>query len=93
MAKVERCERRLQSMLNNVKTGNYSKYKKKIKEFVTYCEIKRNGAVNQIKGIFRLGEVQKDYEFGIATDGLKWVFIDKNSKVVYLFDVTKELTK
>jgi hypothetical protein len=52
-----------------------------------------NGAINQIKGIFRLAEVRDNYEFGIATDGLKWVFIDKNSKVVYFFDVTKEFDK
>lgn len=44
------------------------------------------GAVNQIKGIFRLGEARDKYDFGIATDGLKWVFINKKR------DVTDELT-
>ncbi|MCD6496017.1 MAG: Eco57I restriction-modification methylase domain-containing protein [Candidatus Aenigmarchaeota archaeon] len=52
-----------------------------------------DGAVNQIKGLFRLAEVQRDYEFGIATDGLKWIFIDKNSKVVFQYDLRDELDK
>jgi len=52
-----------------------------------------NGAANQIKGLFRLAEVKENYEFGIATDGLKWIFIDKNSKVVFQLDITKDLTK
>ncbi len=52
-----------------------------------------NGAVNQIKGLFRLAEVQRDYEFGIATDGLKWVFIGKNSKVVFQYDLREDLDK
>lgn len=52
-----------------------------------------NGAVNQIKGLFRLAEVKENYQFGIATDGLKWIFIDKNSKIVYQLDLTKDLEK
>ncbi|NQS90630.1 Eco57I restriction-modification methylase domain-containing protein [Patescibacteria group bacterium] len=52
-----------------------------------------NGAVNQIKGLFRLAKVKENYQFGIATDGIKWVFIDKNSKVVYQLDLTKDLSK
>jgi hypothetical protein len=52
-----------------------------------------HGAVNQIKGLFRLAEVQRDYEFGIATDGLKWVFIGKNSKVVFQYDIRQDLDK
>lgn len=39
-----------------------------------------NGAVNQIDGLFLLGIVQKDYNFGIATDGLKWIFINQKGK-------------
>ena len=42
-----------------------------------------NGAINQIKGLFRLAEVQKQYSFGIATDGLTWIFIDKESNIVF----------
>lgn len=52
-----------------------------------------HGAVNQIKGLFRLAEVQKNYEFGIATDGLKWIFIGKNSKVVFQYDLRDDLDK
>src|SRR3989344_1679779 len=33
-----------------------------------------DGAVNQIKGLFRLAEVKENYKFGLATDGLKWIF-------------------
>ena len=42
----------------------------------------RDGGVNQIKGLFRLAEVKEHYDFGVATDGLRWVFIDKNKEVV-----------
>lgn len=34
-----------------------------------------HGAVNQIIGVFRLAEARDKFDFGIATDGLKWVFI------------------
>jgi hypothetical protein len=45
-------------------------------------EKSRDGGVNQIKGLFRLAEVKEHYDFGVATDGLRWVFIDKNKEVV-----------
>lgn len=51
----------------------------------------KDGAVNQIKELFLLAAVKENYEFGIATDGLKWVFIDKEGKVVYILDVRKDL--
>lgn len=45
-----------------------------------------HGAVNQILGVFRLGEARDSYDFGVASDGLKWIFINKKG------DVTDELT-
>ncbi|MDI6810645.1 MAG: TaqI-like C-terminal specificity domain-containing protein [archaeon] len=42
----------------------------------------RDSGINQIKGLFKLGEVQKNYAFGVATDGLRWIFIDKNEEIV-----------
>ncbi|NQE44542.1 hypothetical protein C5S31_00795 [ANME-1 cluster archaeon GoMg2] len=42
----------------------------------------KDGGVNQIKGLFRLAEVKEHYDFGVATNGLRWVFIDKNKEVV-----------
>jgi hypothetical protein len=42
----------------------------------------RDSGINQIKGLFKLGEVQKNYDFGVATDGLRWIFIDKNEEIV-----------
>ena len=42
----------------------------------------KDSAVNQIKGLFRLAEVQKNYDFGVATDGLRWIFIDRNEEIV-----------
>ena len=41
----------------------------------------RQGAVNQIKGLFKLVEVKENYDFGVATDGFKWVFIDRNGEI------------
>jgi len=51
----------------------------------------QDGAVNQIKGLFKLVEVKENYEFGIATDGLKWVFIDKYSRIVYQYDIISQI--
>nr|QNO52112.1 hypothetical protein GAKKPHMA_00018 [Methanosarcinales archaeon ANME-1 ERB6] len=45
-------------------------------------EKSREGGVNQIKGLFKLAEVQKKYDFGVATNGLRWVFIDRTGKIV-----------
>ncbi len=49
-----------------------------------------DGAVNQIKGLFRLAEVKDNYQFGVATDGIIWVFIDKTSIEVYKLDLAKD---
>lgn len=48
---------------------------------------KKDGAIKQIKDVFRLAEVQRDYEFGIATDGIRWVFIDKNQRIFRNLDI------
>ncbi|MEA1957718.1 MAG: Eco57I restriction-modification methylase domain-containing protein, partial [Euryarchaeota archaeon] len=45
-------------------------------------EKSRDGGVNQIKGLFRLAEVKENYDFGVATNGLRWVFIDRTGKIV-----------
>jgi len=45
-------------------------------------EKSRDGGVNQIKGLFKLAEVKENYDFGVATNGLRWVFIDITGKIV-----------
>ncbi|MBI2653101.1 hypothetical protein HYX00_06550 [Candidatus Woesearchaeota archaeon] len=52
-----------------------------------------DSAVNQIKGIFRLAEVKENYEFGVASDGLQWAFIDKNSNVVNTLNIFTDFEK
>ncbi len=42
----------------------------------------KDSGVSQIKGLFRLAEVQKNYDFGVATNGLRWIFIDKKEEIV-----------
>ena len=42
----------------------------------------KDSGVNQIKGLFKLVEVQKNYDFGVATNGLRWIFIDRNEEIV-----------
>jgi hypothetical protein len=42
----------------------------------------KDSGVNQIKGLFTLAEVKENYDFGAATDGLRWIFIDKNKELV-----------
>lgn len=42
----------------------------------------KDSGVNQIKGLFKLVEVKENYNFGVATNGLRWVFIDKNKEIV-----------
>ncbi len=50
----------------------------------------KEGAVNQIKGLFKLAEVKDNYKFGIATDGFKWVFIDNAGEVANELDLEKD---
>jgi hypothetical protein len=45
-------------------------------------EKSKAGGINQIKGLFKLVEVKENYDFGVATDGLRWIFIDKSGKIV-----------
>jgi len=45
-------------------------------------EKSKAGGFNQIKGLFKLVEVKENYDFGVATDGLRWVFIDRTGKIV-----------
>ncbi len=45
-------------------------------------EKSKSGGINQIKGLFKLVEVKENYDFGVATDGLRWIFIDKSGKIV-----------
>ncbi|MDI6811375.1 MAG: hypothetical protein QMD80_06865 [archaeon] len=45
-------------------------------------EKSKEGGVNQIKGLFKLAEVKENYDFGVATDGLRWVFVDKVGEIV-----------
>lgn len=52
-----------------------------------------SGAVNQIKELFLLAIVKEGYAFGIATDGIKWVFINKEREVVYTLDIRYDLAK
>ena len=42
----------------------------------------KDSGVNQIKGLFKLVEVKENYNFGVATNGLRWIFIDKNKEIV-----------
>lgn len=51
------------------------------------------GAVNQIKGVFKLAEVKEEYNFGIATDGLKWIFLSGDGEIVERFDLKKDFLR
>lgn len=53
----------------------------------------RDSAVNQIKGIFTLAEVKENYDFGIATNGLKWIFINKKGKIIDELDLLEDTNK
>ncbi len=48
------------------------------------------GCINQIKWLFRLAKVKENYEFGVATDGVKWIFIDKDGVIVHTFDLRED---
>lgn len=52
-----------------------------------------DGAVNQIKGLFRLAEAKENYGFGIATDGRRYIFIDSLGEIVFKLDINNDLEK
>ncbi len=49
----------------------------------------KDSAVNQVSGVFRLFEVQEEYDYGIATDGIKWIFIDKEREIFAKYELRK----
>jgi adenine-specific DNA-methyltransferase len=52
----------------------------------------RSGAaVEQIKQVFQLSEVKQNYEFGIATDGLTWIIINKEGEEVDQLNLEKDI--
>ena len=51
---------------------------------------KKEGAVDQIKILFELAEVKENYKFGVATDGLTWILIDRAGNVSE-FRLTEDL--
>lgn len=51
------------------------------------------GAVNQIKGLYDVHEVVQTYKYGIATDGIKWIFISDAKEVLEKFDIRKDFVK
>ena len=51
-----------------------------------------NAAVNQIIGVFRLAEARDKFDFGIATDGLKWIFISNEGNSEE-FDIQKDFNE
>ena len=53
----------------------------------------KNGAVNQVKEMFLLAEVKENYDFGIATDGIKWVFITKTRNIADILDIRVDFLK
>ena len=53
----------------------------------------KDGCLNQIKGIFRLAEVQKKYRFGIATDGKKYIIVDNEGDVIGEYDIVDDFNK
>ncbi|RZN40365.1 MAG: hypothetical protein EFT35_03020 [Methanophagales archaeon ANME-1-THS] len=53
----------------------------------------RDSGINQIKGLFKLAEVKENYDFGIATNGLRWIFIDKNEEIVSDLRLEKQFAR
>jgi hypothetical protein len=49
-----------------------------------------SGAVNQIKGMFQHVKAKEEHDFGIATDGLRWVFINKEGDVTDDLSILKD---
>ena len=50
----------------------------------------KDGAVNQVKELFLLQEARENYSFGVATDGLRWVFISNSGDFVAECDLVKD---
>jgi len=50
-------------------------------------------AVSQIKDIFLLAEGQKQFNFGIATDGLKWIFINNEGIEIDSLDISENFDR
>lgn len=42
----------------------------------------KDSALSQIQGLFTLAEVREDYAFGVATDGIVWIFVSKKGDII-----------
>ncbi|RLI82993.1 hypothetical protein DRP07_04235 [Archaeoglobales archaeon] len=71
-----------QKILIEVKPLNENLYKKD-----------KSGAVNQVKGIFTLAEARENYDFGIATNGFRWIFINKDKQILDDLDILRDFNK
>lgn len=49
------------------------------------------GGVNQVLDALKLHDVVKEFDFGIASDGFRWVFINSDRKIVANLDVNENL--
>lgn len=56
-------------------------------------ESNSDSAVSQIKGVFLLAEVQRQYSFGIATDGFRWIFINNKREIIKEIDIRTDFEK
>ena len=52
---------------------------------------KADGAVRQIKDVFQLSKAKDNYKFGIATDGLTWIIINKEGEEVDQLNLEKDI--
>lgn len=49
-----------------------------------------DGCVNQIIDAMKLHDVTKEFSHGIATDGMRWIFINNDRKIVADLNITKD---
>jgi hypothetical protein len=75
-----------------LENGDGDKFLLEAKKINSNLTSNRSGAaVEQIKQVLQLSEVKQNYEFGIATDGLTWIIINKEGEEVDQLNLEKDI--
>lgn len=87
---IDNAERRFESLKNHSRKVDYTfhtsfgeKYLLEAKSLHSDLFAKKeDGAVNQIMDALKLSDVVKEYKYGIATNGNRWVFINSDREII-----------
>jgi len=98
---IDNAERRFESLKNHSRKVDYTfhtafgeKYLLEAKSLHSDLFAKKDdGAVNQILDALKLSDVVKEYKYGIATSGDRWIFINSDRELIADYSIENDFEK